>query len=272
MWPLYFLSKILNVETDEDESQVIDRLVGKWQDTAVSISHFVEVPHVNQLHSWDCGLACIVMVLNTVGIGDCSIKALEDMCDTNSIWTVDLAFLLKRFSIRFSYFTVTIGANPNFSVEKYYKEQLPTDLVRVDMLFEKAPEEGIKIQCRSINEREISCLILSGKYIVIALVNQYKLSRTWLEDAILSSLENSDPEYVGHYIVICGYDSGSDEFEIRDPASSRKHERISSKCLEEARKSFGTDEDLLLISLENGNKPNKCSWVKLPPLASTSFH
>ncbi|CAN0837758.1 Guanylyl cyclase 1 [Linum grandiflorum] len=156
MWPLYFLSKILNVETDEDESQVIDRLVGKWQDTAVSISHFVEVPHVNQLHSWDCGLACIVMVLNTVGIGDCSIKALEDMCDTNS--------------------------------------------------------------------------------------------RTWLEDAILSSLENSDPEYVGHYIVICGYDSGSDEFEIRDPASSRKHERISSKCLEEARKSFGTDEDLLLVN------------------------
>ncbi|CAN1338955.1 Guanylyl cyclase 1 [Linum perenne] len=156
MWPLYFLSKILNVEANVDESELTDHLAGKWQANPVSLSHFVEVPHINQLHSWDCGLACIVMVLNTVGICDCSIEALEDMCDTNS--------------------------------------------------------------------------------------------RTWLEDAILSSLDDHNPEYIGHYIVICGYDSDSDEFEIRDPASSRKHERISSKCLEEARKSFGTDEDLLLVN------------------------
>ncbi|KAF6161057.1 hypothetical protein GIB67_007698 [Kingdonia uniflora] len=32
---------------------------------------------------------------------------------------------------------------------------------------------------------------------------------------------------------------------------SRLYERISMDCLEDARKSFGTDEDLLLISLEN---------------------
>ncbi|CAI0443454.1 unnamed protein product [Linum tenue] len=254
MWPLYVLfSKILNVEAaaeeeEEDDDDVIDGIVGKWHDQDLSMSHFVEVPHVNQLQSWDCGLACVVMVLNTVGVSDCSIEALADISSTTSIWTVDLAYLLKRFSVRFSYFTVTIGANPSYSVETYYKEQLPTDVLRVDMLFEKASEEGINILCRSINEKEISCLILSGKYIVIALVNQYKLSRTWLEDAILSSLDDSNREYVGHYIVICGYDADSDEFEIRDPASSRKNEKISSKCLEEARKSFGTDEDLLVVS------------------------
>lgn len=38
-----------------------------------------------------------------------------------SIWTVDLAYLLQKFSIRFSYLTVTLGANPKFSVESYYK-------------------------------------------------------------------------------------------------------------------------------------------------------
>ncbi|CAN1338952.1 Guanylyl cyclase 1 [Linum perenne] len=167
---------------------------------------------------------------------------------TCSVWTVDLAFLLKRFSVRFSYCTVTIGANPHFSVEKYYKEQLPTDLVRVDMLFEKASKEGIKIQCRSINEKQISCLILSGKYIIIALVNQYKLRYVISRMFVLEFVINWTCHLVGHYIVICGYDSDSDEFEIRDPASSRKHERISSKCLEEARKSFGTDEDLLLVN------------------------
>nr|GFC83154.1 hypothetical protein [Tanacetum cinerariifolium] len=30
-------------------------------------------------------------------------------------------------------------------------------------------------------------------------------------------------------------------------------ETISSRCLENARKSFGTDEDILLIHLENTN-------------------
>lgn len=27
--------------------------------------------------------------------------------------------------------------------------------------------------------------------------------------------------FIGHYVVICGYDTDADEFEIRDPASSR---------------------------------------------------
>lgn len=72
-----------------------------------------------------------------------------------------------------------------------------------------------------------------------------------MEDAILPGLNGDTSGYAGHYIVICGYDAGTDEFEIRDPATSRKHERMSSRCLEEARKSFGTDEDLLLVSLEN---------------------
>ncbi|CAL5365325.1 unnamed protein product [Camellia sinensis] len=39
-----------------------------------------------------------------------------------------------------------------------------------------------------------------------------------------------------HYVVICGYDAMTDEFEIRDPASSGKHEKVTSKRLEEARR------------------------------------
>uniref|UniRef100_A0A5B7AL02 Guanylyl cyclase 1 n=1 Tax=Davidia involucrata TaxID=16924 RepID=A0A5B7AL02_DAVIN len=214
-------------------------------------SYFVEVPHINQIRTWDCGLACVLMVLRTLGISNCNIQELGELCCTTSIWTVDLTYLLQKFSISFSYFTVTLGANPNFSVETFYKEQLPNDLVRVDMLFQKALEAGIDIQCRSISGEEISLLVLSGKYIAIALVDQYKLSsRSWLEDVCVTDFYSGSSGYTGHYVVICGYDALTDEFEIRDPASSRKHERVTSKCLEEARKSFGTDEDLLLISLE----------------------
>ncbi|KAE8732878.1 C22orf13, putative isoform 2 [Hibiscus syriacus] len=219
-------------------------------------SHFVQVSLVNQLFSWDCGLACVSMALTTVGVDDCGIENLAELCCTTSIWTVDLAYLLQRFSVRFFYYTVTFGANPNYSDETYYKEQLPTDLVRVDSLFKKAVEAGIDIGCRSISGEELSRWILSGKYIAIALVDQYKLSQSWMEDVIIHGVHGNDVEYTGHYVVICGYDAETDEFEIRDPASSRKHERVLSKRLEEARKSFGTDEDLLLISLEESRRPN----------------
>ncbi|PSS34513.1 hypothetical protein CEY00_Acc01613 [Actinidia chinensis var. chinensis] len=258
MWPLYLLNKFLKTQEENVHASDGDHLTmveaypfGQSSiDATLPCSHFVEVPLINQQHTWDCGLACVLMVLRTLGINNCDIQELEELCYTTSIWTVDLAHLLQKFSVRFSYFTVTLGANPNFSVETFYKEQLPNDLMRVDMLFDKALEAGINIQCRSIGGEEISLLILSGKYIAIALVDQYKLSQSWLEGACVSGFYSGSSGYTGHYIVICGYDAVTDEFEIRDPASSWKHEKVTLKRLEEARKSFGTDEDLLLISLE----------------------
>ncbi|XP_022743699.1 protein GUCD1-like isoform X2 [Durio zibethinus] len=269
MWPLYFLlNKILKTDEEDKEEKDGDHLnvaagccpfelpsdnrIG--YKAVLPQSHFVQVPHINQLFSWDCGLACVLMALTTVGVSDCSIKNLSKLCCTTSIWTVDLAYLLQKFSIRFSYYTVTYGANPIYFGETYYKEQLPNDLVRVDKLFQKAVEAGINILCRSISGEEISSWILSGKYIAIALVDQYKLSRSWVGDVIIPGFQGNDFGYTGHYVLICGYDAKADEFEIRDPASSRKRDRVSSKSLEEARKSFGTDEDLLLISLEESRK------------------
>ncbi|XP_057729221.1 guanylyl cyclase 1-like isoform X2 [Arachis stenosperma] len=120
------------------------------------------------------------MVLKTIGVNDRDIQALAELCCTNSVWTVDLAYLLQKFFVAFSYFTVTFGANPNFSVESFYKEELPDNLFRLDMLFQKAVESGIDIQCRSISGREISIPILSGKYIAIALVDQSKLRYRFL--------------------------------------------------------------------------------------------
>lgn len=260
MWPIYLLfSKILKTEDErqlkEDNLSVIESYLFDQSPCSInsispslSRSLFIEVPHINQIYTWDCGLACVLMVLKTVGVNNLDIQALAELCCTTSIWTVDLAYLLQRFSIAFSYFTVTFGANPNYSVESFYKEELPNDLDRVDTLFQKAVEAGIDIQCRSISGEEISVLILSGKYIAVALVDHSKLSHAWLEDVHVPGVFSNNSDYTGHYVLICGFDAEADMFEIRDPASSKKHKRISSKSLEEARKAFGTDEDILLVS------------------------
>ncbi|XP_071734492.1 guanylyl cyclase 1 [Rutidosis leptorrhynchoides] len=258
MWPIYILlNKLLKAhrldhceeEGDTNLAQAYKFKCSLRNTIANGHSHFVDVPHIKQLRSWDCGLACVMMVLRTLGLNQYDLQDLEEICRTTSIWTVDLAYLLQKLSISFSYFTVTIGANPDFSVENFYKEQLANDIVRVDMLFQRSVEEGIKIERRSVNGEEIVFFILSGNYIVIALVDQCVLSQPWKEDVRMPRFYTGTAAYTGHYVVICGYDALTDEFEIRDPASSRKSDRISSKCLEEARKSYGTDEDILLVSL-----------------------
>lgn len=261
MWPIHILfNKILkaeqhNVREEESDDLSLSEPYNYKSSTrngnVNGHSHFIEVPHIKQLRSWDCGLACVLMVLKTLGLNHYDLQDLEEICRTTSIWTVDLAYLLQKLSIRFSYFTVTLGANPDFSVETFYKEQLANDIERVDMLFQRSVEEGIKIERRSIKGEEIVLLILSGKYIVIALVDQCVLSQPWKEDVRMPRFYTGSAAYTGHYVVICGYDAHADEFEIRDPASSRKSDRISSKCLEEARKSYGTDEDILMVSLVN---------------------
>ncbi|CAI8597288.1 unnamed protein product [Vicia faba] len=232
MWPICLLfNKILKTGDEREikgenlkviEPYLFQNLSCNIDSNPLSLrrSLFIEVPHINQIYTWDCGLACVVMVLKTIGVNNFDIQALADLCCTNSIWTVDLAYLLQRFSVTFSYLTVTIGANPNYCGESFYKEELPKDLVRVDTLFQDAMEAGIDIQCRSLSEEEISFLILSGKYLAIALVDHNKLSHAW-EDVHVTGVLSNNSDYTGHYVLICGFDAGADMFEIRDPASSR---------------------------------------------------
>jgi len=98
---------------------------------------------------------------------------------------------------------------------------LQEDIDRVDELFGKALEAGISIQCRSISAYDIAFLLLSGHCIAIALVDKSKLNSSWMNDVHDVQQLNEDSDYMGHYVVICGYDADDCEFEIRDPASSR---------------------------------------------------
>jgi len=229
--------------------------------TPVPRSRSIQVPHIRQLCNWDCGLACVLMVLKVLGIEGCDLKYLSQLCQTTSIWTVDLAHLLRHFAVDVAFLTVTIGANPNFAVETFYKENMEEDGERVNKLFEKAPQVGIQVQWRSITGEELSILILSGRYLAIALVDKRKLSHPWLDELCLADCCGLNTGYTGHYVVICGYNMDTDEFEIRDPASSSVSGRISLDALDEARKSFGTDEDILLVSLNEFDRDSSSLGV-----------
>uniref|UniRef100_A0A7C8YRE2 Guanylate cyclase n=1 Tax=Opuntia streptacantha TaxID=393608 RepID=A0A7C8YRE2_OPUST len=99
MWSLYlFMNKLLKLEEErgnrshEDEPTLSDSCLysspsndGISPGIMLPHSHFIEVPHVNQLCNWDCGLACILMVLRTIGIDNCDLQTLEKLCGTKRI-------------------------------------------------------------------------------------------------------------------------------------------------------------------------------------------
>jgi hypothetical protein len=62
--------------------------------------------------------------------------------------------------------------------------------------------------------------------------------------------EEASAPYIGHYILIRGYCPARDAYLISDPAATVGDIYVEAAVLHTARKSFGTDEDLLLVSRE----------------------
>ena len=53
--------------------------------------------------------------------------------------------------------------------------------------------------------------------------------------------------FTGHYIVVLAYSADTDCYVIRDPAANEEHITIAAPVFEAARRSFGTDEDIILV-------------------------
>ncbi|EIE26457.1 hypothetical protein COCSUDRAFT_46095 [Coccomyxa subellipsoidea C-169] len=218
-------------------------------------SHTQRVPHIRQVFNWDCGLACVLMVLRAAGIHSEDFSSLRNLCSITSIWTVDLAYLLRRFGLEVEFTTITIGANPEYAKESFYREHMAEDGSRVERLFQEAAAAGITVTRRSVSCAELKERMLAGSALVIALVDKTRLAGHSVPamqappiSPGLASRLGLAPSYTGHYIVICGYDPATDRFVIKDPASAAEMNSVPCASLEAARHAYGTDEDLLLVT------------------------
>jgi hypothetical protein len=100
------------------------------------------------------------------------------VCGTKSVWTVDLAYVLSRYGVDFTFCTVTDGVRPEYDSEvrlsvhclrhtagsstewlaiitgrghqAFYKADIDADMVRVNRLFQSADSLNICIQKRFV--------------------------------------------------------------------------------------------------------------------------
>nr|XP_012604738.1 protein GUCD1 isoform X3 [Microcebus murinus] len=98
------------------------------------------VPIIQQLYHWDCGLACSKMVLRYLGqLDDGEFEsALQELRLTRSIWTIDLAYLMRHFSVRHRFCTQTLGVDKGYKNQSFYRKHFDTEETRVNQLFAQA--------------------------------------------------------------------------------------------------------------------------------------
>ncbi|EDL97218.1 rCG61032, isoform CRA_c [Rattus norvegicus] len=152
------------------------------------------VPTIQQLYHWDCGLACSRMVLRYLGqLDDGEFEnALQELQLTRSIWTIDLAYLMRHFGVRHRFCTQTLGVDKGYKNQSFYRKHFDTEETRVNQLFAQ-----------------------------------------------------------GHFIVLRGYNRATGCIFYNNPAYADRMCSTSISNFEEARTSYGTDEDILFVYLDS---------------------
>ncbi|KAJ1674851.1 hypothetical protein EV182_002433 [Spiromyces aspiralis] len=220
------------------------------------LSRMHPVQKVLQQNTWDCGLACVCMILRAFGYVTCTISELCRQCSSSSIWTIDLAYLLRRYiDADFTYYTTYWGTNPDYIKMDFYKGDYTDDTIRVSKLFARASQEDIRILCMSLSLLDLKRFLVSRRFVAIILVDAQHLrceqcssqSRTSATKGLLRLF--SRQEYIGHFVLAYGYITAKDEFLIRDPAMADEYCVVKSSTLEHARTRPGTDNDCIIIKL-----------------------
>ncbi|KAL4609578.1 protein GUCD1 [Arapaima gigas] len=216
----------------------------------------LSVPVIRQQYHWDCGLACSRMVLQYLHpvTEELFQSACWELKLTESVWTIDLAYLMCQLGVRHRFCTQTLGVDKGFKNESFYKKHFETEEDRVNELFFKAESKGVVVNKCSVTIQEIQAHLVQG-HVAIVLVNAVVLSCELCSVPVkyccfLPAGQQCfcrRPEYQGHFIVVCGFNRATSSIFYNNPAYSDRVCCTSFSNFEEARMSYGTDEDILFV-------------------------
>lgn len=211
-----------------------------------------DVPLVQQCYSWDCGLACLSMVLQYFGASSSEVytKDLDLQQCGESVWTVDLAYMLTHYGIPNHLCTITLGANTDHAGKAFYKA-FDKDQERVNQLFTNTASNNVSVEKRSVRVEEIVDHLSTGN-IAIILVDWSHMECLWCDHnfirrSCMCCMDLVNSGYAGHFIVLCGVDKKKGVVFFKNPNAHEDLCCCRYEKLDKARKSHGTDEDILFV-------------------------
>lgn len=214
--------------------------------------HVIQLCHYKQKSNWDCGISCVLMVLPNKHRQHL-IKNLNRICKSEgfhkSTWTIDLCYLLRRYDVDHIFYTITIGVHEGYRGNSFYHHILNKDETRVNLKFQDAASNNIVIKKASVPILHMLEHLVNGP--VIILTNARLLCCDICKlNKISSELRKCLPwptTYQGHYVVLCGFDMGTQKVFYRNPSFGDHVCVMPISSLEDARKNYGTDEDIIFI-------------------------
>ncbi|GAB6028687.1 hypothetical protein CHUAL_004512 [Chamberlinius hualienensis] len=221
----------------------------------------LNVDHVRQKYAWDCGLACVTMIIKNSDARRGFLSKQKEILMKEelqtSVWTIDLVYILKTLNIECWYYTETVGVNHDYKDEPYYRQSIDADTLRVTKKFNDAESNGIRVSRRVLTLKNILChletdpiiALLDAKYAICCeITHSHKIGEKLSSSVfrVVSSI-SKPTSYHGHYVVLVGYDSTKEIIYYNDPNLSEGFCHISYESFEKARTSKGTDQDLVLV-------------------------
>jgi len=258
MNPMDGVANLGSQEDDQKSTYDIHQLMSEISSKGVTI------PHEKQQFNWDCGIACLRMVLKYFEKNQNGelMKYFTEMGLRTSIWTVDLAYLLTHFQIENQLSTVTLGVDANYAGVDFYASHLNRDNTRVSQLFRDAHVNGVKVVLESVTMDTILDF-LEEKRMIIILIDWKKMgclhcsSRLGRLSNSLDKLKvygvdfdgekDNNRDYQGHYICLTGVDREKNLIYFANPSAQYPVCVSGVEDLERARKSYGTDEDIIFV-------------------------
>ncbi|XP_039177036.1 protein GUCD1 isoform X4 [Crotalus tigris] len=115
----------------------------------------LKVPALQQLYHWDCGLACSRMALRYLNLlnDEDFQRAVRDLQLTKSIWTIDLAYLMRHFGVKHLFCTQTLGVDKGYKNQSFYRKHFDTEENRVNQLFAQAKACKVLVDKRTFLAR-----------------------------------------------------------------------------------------------------------------------
>ncbi|KAF5284199.1 hypothetical protein FQR65_LT00199 [Abscondita terminalis] len=208
---------------------------------------YIQLPHTKQRYNWDCGVACVLMVLP---------KHHQQALAKNLLSISKDEGFYKRFvlfteTIRGGarIFTVTVGIDPGYHTNTFYNHIIVKDEERIRRRFNDANKNGIMVHNRSLMMSSIlrhlvrgpAIMLINAKLLVCDTCKTNKLSMEFRQCIPWST------SYQGHYIILCGYNLHRRKIYYRNPSLTNRVCITSIDRLEDAWRSYGTDDDLILI-------------------------
>jgi len=233
-------------------------------------SNFFGMPHVQQTEKWDCGLCCLGMILSSVKRENCHLEHLKTLHLGTVVWTINLAYLLKDFGIKkFTFYTIQKNISANYETDIFSLQQDAPEVntfhkaiqiakQRVD----EAENHLVSLIESELTDREFKDHISAGN-VALMLINSLlfgclECQHDLFNEDTLCILPVSGTPYRGHYIIVCGYNPIQDTYVFKNPSANKPLCFVPASTLELSRKSFGTQQNVILIDLhlEGGTQIN----------------